>query len=406
MSKSLYLFGFVAFLLCVFTSCEKLADNTGDNESNNSQENSVKTGEIDQLLNSEHSDDLVRFLSETDYNDSSEVVSYIASTDTESSSNLNLFDNEDEADESISKIKEISTLEKTLRQLEDSSFSHQQGLEKIRLLSLEKDERISYLESENASLLKQIELLEAKFENDSASNVEIIPKDLEGASELNYAIQDLKSNYDANSKEVGFLKAQNQMISEKLENIGEKEEPIEIVVESSDNSLAINPTLEILKEIPPEELVISAKADCTLSFDAVVTSLNGKSKEAFYTEFFIVKKDLNTLLVENGILLSEYSKVTSYGELFARARKNPFLYPNVLKEIRNILLEQVSQGNGVRVRTDINGSSTVKNLDKAEYFVIGSASLGKVGVTWSVPVELDSGMNKLSLTLSNASWSY
>lgn len=406
MSKSLYLFGFVAFLLCVFTSCEKLADNTGDNESNNSQENSVKTGEIDQLLNSEHSDDLARFLSETDYNDSGEVVSYIESTDTESSSNLNLFDNEDEAEESISKIKEISTLEKTLRQLEDSSFSHQQGLEKIRLLSLEKDERISYLESENASLLKQIELLEAKFENDSSSNVKIIPKDLEGASELNYAIQDLKSNYDANSKEVGFLKAQNQMISEKLENIGEKEEPIEIDVESSDNSLAINPTLEILKEIPPEELVISTKADCTLSFDAVVTSLNGKSKEAFYTEFFIVKKDLNTLLVENGILLSEYSKVTSYGELFARARKNPFLYPNVLKEIRNILLEQVSQGNGVRVRTDINGSSTVKNLDKAEYFVIGSASLGKVGVTWSVPVELDSGMNKLSLTLSNASWSY
>ena len=77
-----------------------------------------------------------------------------------------------------------------------------------------------------------------------------------------------------------------------------------------------------------------------------------------------------------------------------------------MKEIRNILIEQVSQGNGVRVRTDINGSSTVKNLDKAEYFVIGSASLGKVGVTWSVPVELDSGMNKLSLTLSNASWSY
>ena len=134
------------------------------------------------MLNSEHSDDLARFLSETDYNDSSEVVSYIASTDTESSSNLNLFDNEDEADESISKIKEISTLEKTLSQLEDSSFSHQQGLEKIRLLSLEKDERISYLESENASLLKQIELLEAKFENDSSSNVEIIPKDLEWAS--------------------------------------------------------------------------------------------------------------------------------------------------------------------------------------------------------------------------------
>ena len=114
----------------------------------------------------------------------------------------------------------------------------------------------------------------------------------------------------------------------------------------------------------------------------------GRAKKHFILNFLSLKR-IQTLLVENGILLSEYSKVTSYGELFARARKNPFLYPNVLKEIRNILLEQVSQGNGVRVRTDINGSSTVKNLDKAEYFVIGSASLGKVGVTWSVPVELD-----------------
>jgi len=37
---------------------------------------------------------------------------------------------------------------------------------------------------------------------------------------------------------------------------------------------------------------------------------------------------------------------------------------------------------------------------------VGTASLGKVGVTWSVPVDLDEGMNKLSLTLGNSSWSF
>jgi len=31
--------------------------------------------------------------------------------------------------------------------------------------------------------------------------------------------------------------------------------------------------------------------------------------------------------------------------------------------------------------------------------------LGKVGVTWDVPVVLRTGSNKLSLTLANASWS-
>ena len=31
-------------------------------------------------------------------------------------------------------------------------------------------------------------------------------------------------------------------------------------------------------------------------------------------------------MVENGILLSDFAEVTSYGELWARARKNPFLF--------------------------------------------------------------------------------
>ena len=131
-----------------------------------------------------------------------------------------------------------------------------------------------------------------------------------------------------------------------------------------------------------------------------------KVKEAFYTEFFIIKQDLNNLLLENGILLSNFPQVSSYGELWARSRKNPFLYPNVLKNIRDLLMDQVAKGNGVRIRTDINGSATIQNLDKSLYYVVGSASLGKVGVTWSVPVELVSGTNKLSLTLGNSIWSY
>ena len=38
--------------------------------------------------------------------------------------------------------------------------------------------------------------------------------------------------------------------------------------------------------------------ECILKFDAVVTSLNGKSKEAFYTEFFVVKEDLESVIVQ------------------------------------------------------------------------------------------------------------
>jgi hypothetical protein len=374
-------------------------------ESNNSDiiVNSSNSSELDNLLLSSHGDELTNFLSEKDTNSSKNFVAFQDSNATEIftdsySETLNISINSED-------IVPKSTLEMTIRELQNSSFSHQQGLEKIRELSFEKDQKISFLESENASLLERIKNLEAQLSSGSNQPITVNNEDLQVATELDYAIEDLKTSYEANSKEVSFLKKQNLLISDKLDGL-EKEEKLEIEFDTEVAEKDSNPTLNILKEIPPEELIIPTTSNCTLSFDAVVTSLNGKSKEAFYTEFFIIRKDLNTLMVENGILISDFAEVTSYGELWARARKNPFLFPNILKQIRDLLLEEVSKNKGVRVRTDINGSATVQNLDKAPYYVVGTASLGKVGVTWSVPVDLDEGMNKLSLTLGNSSWSF
>lgn len=374
-------------------------------ESNNSDiiVNSSNSSELDNLLLSSHGDELTNFLSEKDTNSSKNFVAFQDSNATEIftdsySETLNISINSED-------IVPKSTLEMTIRELQNSSFSHQQGLEKIRELSFEKDQKISFLESENASLLERIKNLEAQLSSGSNQPIVVNNEDLQVATELDYAIEDLKTSYEANSKEVSFLKKQNLLISDKLDGL-EKEEKLEIEFDTEVAEKDSNPTLNILKEIPPEELIIPTTSNCTLSFDAVVTSLNGKSKEAFYTEFFIIRKDLNTLMVENGILISDFAEVTSYGELWARARKNPFLFPNILKQIRDLLLEEVSKNKGVRVRTDINGSATVQNLDKAPYYVVGTASLGKVGVTWSVPVDLDEGMNKLSLTLGNSSWSF
>ena len=402
MSISFYFLGFIPIFLILFSSCDKI-DKV--DESNNSDiiVNSSNSSEFDNLLLSSHGDELTNFLSEKDTNSSKNFVAFQDSNATEIftdsySETLNISINSED-------IVPKSTLEMTIRELQNSSFSHQQGLEKIRELSFEKDQKISFLESENASLLERIKNLEAQLSSGSNQPIVVNNEDLQVATELDYAIEDLKTSYEANSKEVSFLKKQSLLISDKLDGL-EKEEKLEIEFDTEVAEKDSNPTLNILKEIPPEELIIPTTSNCTLSFDAVVTSLNGKSKEAFYTEFFIIRKDLNTLMVENGILISDFAEVTSYGELWARARKNPFLFPNILKQIRDLLLEEVSKNKGVRVRTDINGSATVQNLDKPPYYVVGTASLGKVGVTWSVPVDLDEGMNKLSLTLGNSSWSF
>ena len=402
MSISFYFLGFIPIFLILFSSCDKM-DKVDESKNSDIIVNSSNSSEFDNLLLSSHGDELTSFLSEKDTNSSKNFVEFQDPNTTE------IFTNSSSEISNISinseDIVPKSTLEMTIRELQNSSFSHQQGLEKIRELSFEKDQKISFLESENASLLERIKNLEAQLSSGSNQPIIVNNEDLQVATELDYAIEDLKTSYEANSKEVSFLKKQNLLISDKLDGL-EKEEKLDFEFDTEVAEKNSNSTLNILKEIPPEELIIPTTSNCILSFDAVVTSLNGKSKEAFYTEFFIIRKDLNTLMVENGILLSDFAEVTSYGELWARARKNPFLFPNILKQIRDLLLEEVSKNKGVRVRTDINGSATVQNLDKAPYYVVGTASLGKVGVTWSVPVDLDEGMNKLSLTLGNSSWSF
>ena len=402
MSISFYFLGFIPIFLILFSSCDKM-DKVDESKNSDIIVNSSNSSEFDNLLLSSHGDELTSFLSEKDTNSSKNFVEFQDPNTTE------IFTNSSSEISNISinseDIVPKSTLEMTIRELQNSSFSHQQGLEKIRELSFEKDQKISFLESENASLLERIKNLEAQLSSGSNQPIIVNNEDLQVATELDYAIEDLKTSYEANSKEVSFLKKQNLLISDKLDGL-EKEEKLDFEFDTEVAEKDSNSTLNILKEIPPEELIIPTTSNCILSFDAVVTSLNGKSKEAFYTEFFIIRKDLNTLMVENGILLSDFAEVTSYGELWARARKNPFLFPNILKQIRDLLLEEVSKNKGVRVRTDINGSATVQNLDKAPYYVVGTASLGKVGVTWSVPVDLDEGMNKLSLTLGNSSWSF
>ena len=108
---------------------------------------------------------------------------------------------------------------------------------------------------------------------------------------------------------------------------------------------------------------------------------------------------------KGGVNIQEFSGIDTYSELWARSRKNSFLFPNVQKNIRALLLNLVEKGQGRRVRTDVDGAARLSGLIKGKYFIIGTASLGKVGVTWSVPVVLKNGTNKMSLTLANSSWS-
>ena len=211
--------------------------------------------------------------------------------------------------------------------------------------------------------------------------------------------------------QLGNLQGQLQIQKIQIDELQSQNEDLERkVLKLTTNpysKVKLSTPASMIESKPSQEVepIVSDRLGAELNFDAVVTSINGKNKEAFYTEFFILRDDLESLLYKSGIELSDYPKIDSYSELWARSRKNPFLYPNIQKKIRTILLNEVNIAKGKRIRTDIDGAGTIPELNIGEYYVIGSAALGKIGVTWNVPINITSGLNKLSLTLANSSWS-
>jgi hypothetical protein len=286
--------------------------------------------------------------------------------------------------------------------LEESALEHQKSVEELRKINLSKDQTISTLSSLNDELISEIKRLKGEFRrNPSIENIDSVSS----IGSIKDEVSKLKNNLALKSRELESLRLRNDSLEGKLVELESTPNPLSI------NGSAPNITRErsynydfnIAKNVPDQSYVKYDQA--SLQFEAVVTSLNGKSKEAFYTEFFILKNDLEDILRKSEVQIQKFSGIDTYSELWARSRKNSFLFPDVQKNIRALLLNLVEKGQGRRVRTDVDGSAKLSGLIKGKYFIIGTASLGKVGVTWSVPVVLKNGNNKMSLTLANSSWS-
>jgi len=295
-----------------------------------------------------------------------------------------------------------SDAELALLNLEESAVEHQRSIEELRKINSNKDTTIATLSKINDELLAEVRRLKGLPPRDTklfeADTTNQLLKD-EEISGFHSEITNLKNSLLLKSNEIKDLRYRNDSLEARISSL-EKSPKKNVFLADPEFSDNLKSTVD---DLTPTNTDL---ADfCTLNFDAVVTSYNGKSKEAFYTEFFIVNTNLNSILSKGGISLVEFSTVDSYSELWAQSRKNSFLYPDLQKEIRSLLMSEVENGNGKRVRTDINGSASVADIPKGNYYIIGTAALGKIGVTWNVPIKLDQGVNRVSLTLANASWS-
>ena len=305
--------------------------------------------------------------------------------------------------------------EAALKKLEENVNEHQKSINNLRKINLTKDQTIASLSTINDELLNEIKRIKSmsktgkdtNFDDDSNySQIDLLKRE----------VMKLKNTLILKSKELDNLRFQNNSLEGRISEL--EVSPRSKILERPQKTFSYgisagttkNSTDAIQKFSPSEISSItypsSGTGTCSLEFDAVVTSLSGRNKEAFFTEFFVLPLSLeNALQDEKSLSLEKFQGISSFGELWARSRENPFLYPDTHKTIRAALLANVEKGVGKRVRTDVDGFAKLNNLRTGKHFIIGTATLGKVGVTWNVPVSLRSGSNKVSLTLANSAWS-
>jgi len=349
--------------------------------------NSIDT-ELDQFVNSQENPtpDLSSFMD-------SGVVALTMDVEDGASLELDAFDKEP-TQVSVPKFSSPNLTPPPLIDSEVSKKSDDVLIAELRSVISNKDRKIQQLILENESLLLRLQEKQSGIHQSIHSET---PS--KNFRDFRSEIAEVQANLSSQSSDFAELKSQKQILEERIRSY-------ELVTDLENfppKSKQVPKTLSISPNF--DNTNISTLTKCQLSFDAVVTLQNGKSKEAFYTEFFLLDRNFGQILQDGSIFLSDYSSVSSFEELWAQSRKTPFMFPGLNKKIRSLLQSEVSEGRGYRVRTDLDGAASFENLPARSFNLVGTASLGIVGVTWNLSVRLLSGANKLSLTLANAAWS-
>lgn len=297
-----------------------------------------------------------------------------------------------------------------LQQGNDISAKNDLSLEELKKINLRKDQTIASLTRLNEELIFEIQRLRSSDPRSPETLVQSEPRYTSNQSGQLQKLQDEialhKSSLIQKSHEINGLRIESNRFQNGIDSLQPRVDSIHNNgTQRTNQSGQINNRSNSVPPGQPTPTYISSISEfCSLEFDAVVTLLNGKNKEVFYTEFFLISKSFPNLLFDEGINLNDFPQVNSFEELWAQSRKSPFAYTGIYKRIRNVLLKQVELGTGYRVRTDIDGFGEFKNLPTGSFYLVGTAPVGKTGAVWNVPVRLRSGINKTSLTLANANW--
>ena len=164
-----------------------------------------------------------------------------------------------------------------------------------------------------------------------------------------------------------------------------------------------NPTSQAPKRQPTMNAPVVQSVpsgESTMQLKAEVQFLNNKKRPAGFTEFFLVRQSLDSIMENARIRIPSDEDINSYAEFWARAVQRGYRYPGVAAAIRNAL----ARSSLTRLKTNSIGVANVEKLESGNYFLVGASSLGQVGIVWSKSINLQQGENQVQLDLRDAAW--
>ena len=169
-------------------------------------------------------------------------------------------------------------------------------------------------------------------------------------------------------------------------------EPNQIVIppSSSDSTITTVPPSSdtTITQVPADTATIDRG---TLSIEAKVSDRTGGTKAVKAEKFYLLDKDLESILDDANIAPIE-------GQTLKNSFGLSVLYPDKYSKIRDKALNEINKHIKYDVTTDSSGKAQMKDIKPDSYYIFAITKTGNGFAIWSSPIGVKPGQNILDLS--------
>ncbi len=202
-------------------------------------------------------------------------------------------------------------------------------------------------------------------------------------------------NDDEDARNINVRVASQQPANSLNTNVRTDSPPNQIIVPPSQtgqvvppSSVPVAPPSSITTVAPPTETTIPDKG--TVNLEAKVASRNGGTQPVRAERFYLLDKDLESVLSEANI-------DDETGQGLSNAFGLSVVYPDRYGDINKKALAAIGKHTVYKTQTDASGKAQMKGVKPDNYYLFGITKTRTGFAIWSSPVTIQAGDNSLVL---------